>query len=411
MNTLLWADGCCRFPQRQFRRVFVTVRRPVPDGAQIVTAYTNGDVTFRSNRRTDGYHEAADLSSFRGVRAGDFVVHGLDILRGSVGVSDSTGAISSVCIVCEPRSSADPRYFAYVMRAQALSGLPKAMARGVREGGADFRRWDTLGELPLPVPTVEHQRAIADYLDTETTRIDAVITKKRRMVELLDARFWSWVTTSITDLNPGMAPLRRFIQRIADGPFGSSLTSSHYTDAGARVVRLGNIGFAEFKDVDRAFISMAHFADLQRHRVVASDLLIAGLGDSRNHVGRACVAPDLGDCIVKADCYCARLDPALTNPDFVALYLSSPLGAEQVALAARGTTRSRINLDIAKEILVPQISVGDQSLIVIEARRKRSATATTIRNLNRQIELLIERRQALITAAVTGELEIPGVAA
>src|ERR1700731_1383541 len=100
----------------------------------MVTAYTDGRVTLRSNRRRDGYHEARDMSGHQGVEPGDLVVHGLDILRGSVGVSDARGAISSLCVVCSPKVRSDPRYFSYVIRAQAFSGLPRALARGVREG-------------------------------------------------------------------------------------------------------------------------------------------------------------------------------------------------------------------------------------------------------------------------------------
>jgi type I restriction enzyme S subunit len=92
-----------KYPEVPFRRLFRSVERPIADGAEIVTAYTDGTVTLRRNRPIKGYHEAADLSGFKGVCVGDFVVHGLDILRGSVGVSDSDGAISSVFVTCVSR--------------------------------------------------------------------------------------------------------------------------------------------------------------------------------------------------------------------------------------------------------------------------------------------------------------------
>ena len=171
-----WLPESSPYGEVSFRRIFEKVDRPLPVDAQMVTAYTDGQVTLRSNRDKKSYHEAANMSGYQGVKAGDFVVHGLDILRGSIGVSDSEGAISSVCSVCVPIREAEPRFFAYAMRAQAWSGVPRALAKGVREGGADFRRWETLADLPLPVPPLAEQRAIADYLDAETARIDALIT-------------------------------------------------------------------------------------------------------------------------------------------------------------------------------------------------------------------------------------------
>lgn len=315
--------------------------------------------------------------------------------------------VSTGFAVLSPKNI-DPGFFSWWVRSDAFIEEVVARSTGVSYPAIGAPE---LGELLVRVPPQEEQRAIADYLDTETARIDAVIEKKKRMMELLEDRFWLNVVEAISQLEAPMTQLRRMITRISDGPFGSSLTSAHYKDAGARVVRLGNIRFASFNNSDEAFISTDHFASLGRHRVWEGDLLIAGLGDTRNHVGRACVAPDLGDAIVKADCYCAGVDPAVAIPDFLALFLSSPAGAAQVAIAARGTTRSRINLDIAKEINVPFLPLSEQRRIVDMANQDRLATTQAAGGLSRQIELLAEKRQALITAAVTGELEIHGVAA
>ncbi|MGC4764523.1 restriction endonuclease subunit S [Micromonospora sp. DT46] len=149
-------------------------------------------------------------------------------------------------------------------------------------------------------------------------------------------------------------PLRRFINEIVDGPFGSSLTSSHYSDEGARVVRLGNIGSAYFRNTDAAYIPLDYYTHLQRHTVIPGDLLIAGLGDERHPVGRGCIAPDnIGPAIVKADCFRARLDEKRLTHRFAAWALSSSFVTDQVIALTRGSTRSRINLDVARDIRLP----------------------------------------------------------
>lgn len=265
---------------------------------------------------------------------------------------------------------------------------------------------DDVGALPMPLPTRAAQSAIADYLNRETARIDRLIAAKRRLLFLLEERFWSWADHEIIRTSTAFLPLRRFITRITDGPFGSSLRSTDYSESGARVVRLGNIGRWSFRHEDVAFISEDYFRSLRRHRVVAGDLLIAGLGDVHNHVGRACVAPDLGSAIVKADCYCASVDSTRTTVDFLALYLSSPSGAGNVAIASRGTTRSRINLDIAREIRVPVVPLPMQAHITSAASIMRRRCDELSRKVEDQMALLREHRQALITEAVNGNLEI-----
>ena len=94
--------------------------------------------------------------------------------------------------------------------------------------------------------------------------------------------------------------LRRVTISACDGPFGSAIKSDHYADEGARVVRLGNIGTGEWREGKPVYIEREYWATLGRHQVLPGDLLIAGLGDENNPVGRSTVAPfGLGDAIVK----------------------------------------------------------------------------------------------------------------
>ncbi|MFJ9360767.1 restriction endonuclease subunit S [Streptomyces mirabilis] len=193
------------------------------------------------------------------------------------------------------------------------------------------------------------------------------------------------------------APLRRFIREIADGPFGSSLTSSHYSDEGARVIRLGNIGPARFKGSDAAFIPMDYFKNLRRHEVKPGDLLIAGLGDENNSVGRACVAPaDLGPAIVKADCFRVRLDQSRLLHRYAAWALSSSVVSGQVLTLTRGSTRARINLDVARDIQLPVPPLEEQYRIVdfLDGEIARmTAVGDALRRFDRDVR---ERERAVL---------------
>jgi type I restriction enzyme S subunit len=177
------------------------------------------------------------------------------------------------------------------------------------------------------------------------------------------------------------------------------------------VVRLGNIGMAHFDGTPAARIPMTLYTSFLRHRVEAGDLLIAGLGDEGRHAGRACLAPDLGPAMVKGKCFCARVDEGLADPRYLALYLSSYLGAQEVALVSHGSGRVMINVEIAKALPVILPAMARQREIVDKTRAEQERANRAGALLDRQVDLLLERRQALITAAVTGQLEIPWVAA
>ncbi|UCA51847.1 restriction endonuclease subunit S [Streptomyces sp. WA6-1-16] len=205
-----------------------------------------------------------------------------------------------------------------------------------------------------------------------------------------------------------VTPFRRFIKSLTDGPFGSSLTSSHYSNEGARVIRLGNIGSAEFRSSDEAYIPLEYFHELQHHEVKPGDLIIAGLGDSNHPVGRACLAPEsLGPAIVKADCFRARLDESRLTHRYAAWALSSSAVSQQIRTLTRGTTRTRINLDVVREIQVPMPLLGEQHRIAefLDAETARIDSLSEARN--RQLALLNERTSTLIFDAVRGRSE-PG---
>src|SRR5713101_7692690 len=296
--------------------------------------------------------ENAPSRARRLVRQGDTIVSTVrTYLRAVWPVAGATNnlVVSTGFAVLTPGSGLDPGYLGWW--AQSDPFVEEIVARSVGVSYPAINPVD-IGNLTMMVPPLTEQSAIADYLDGETARIDALIEKKRRMIELLEARAWSVFMAALNNLRAPPCQLRRAFQTITDGPFGSAFASSDYSSDGAAVVRLGNIGFAEYRNPDQAFIPLPLYRTFLRHRVQDGDLLIAGLGDAVNHAGRACVAPDLGPAIVKGKCFCARMRHDVAHAEFLALLLSSPLGAQLIGLSARGSTRSMINLEVVKATLI-----------------------------------------------------------
>lgn len=160
------------------------------------------------------------------------------------------------------------------------------------------------------------------------------------------------------------APLEELLaveeRPIADGPFGSKLASRHYTESGARVIRLQNIGDGYFKD-ERAYISLDYYAELRAHEVRTGDLVIASLGDV---LPRACVIPELGEPgIVKADCVRARIHP-LVETRWVLYALLSPQVRQYAASRIRGVGRPRLGLGEIRKLPIPVAPIDEQRRVV-----------------------------------------------
>ncbi|GEP48676.1 hypothetical protein FVP74_13910 [Microbacterium saccharophilum] len=147
---------------------------------------------------------------------------------------------------------------------------------------------------------------------------------------------------------------------ITDGPFGSNLTSAHYTDSGPQVVRLQNIGDGEYKR-SPAHISRDHFDMLRKHEVSAGDLLIASLGEV---LPRACLMPaDIGPAIVKADCIRVRLSMDV-EPRWVLYALQRPEARDWARDQLHGVGRPRLGLKTIRQIPIPAAPLSEQRRIV-----------------------------------------------
>lgn len=337
------------------------------------------------------------------VENGDIVI-GMDGDFNTVWWSSGTALLNQRICRLRGRKDVDPRFAFYQLPLllQLINDLtPSSTVKHLSS-------LDVTG-LRLMVPTLAKQRRIADFLDRETARIDQLIRKKNQFIELLEKRKEGLLEKVFTKLihSHSIVRLGRFVISMCDGPFGSGLTSSHYTESGIRVIRLQNIGVDQFKGDDVAYISPEHYATLGDHDVVAGDLLVAGLGDGTNPVGRACVAPKgIKPAMVKADCFRLRFDSAYFRHDFIAKYFASSVGSHAIAKRAKGVTRVRANLGIIASLPIPFVSTSEQARIVTLLDAEFDRVRPIKKRLKYSIASLRDLRDSVITAAVAGEVNI-----
>lgn len=288
------------------------------------------------------------------------------------------------------------------------------------------RNW--LAKITFPNPGVARQQKIATILtgiDTAIEKTEALIAKyqqikaglmhdlftrgvlpngqlrppREQAPELYQETAIGWIPKAWRILDCSAV-----LDSIADGPFGSNLKTEHYVvDPGVRVVRLQNVTEYQYNDTDRAFVSDRHAANLVRNKVVGGDVLIAGLGEERYPVGRACTYPEnLPPAINKADCFRARCIAELMHNKFFMLFLNSELARQQIRRYEQGVTRPRINTGNLKRLAVCVPELTEQAAFI---SRFESAQAA-IRTQDSIVENLKSQKSGLMHDLLTGKIPV-----
>ncbi len=313
---------------------------------------------------------------------------------------------STELLALRPKSNTDARWLHYLVMSDRVVRWAVATSDGSKMPRTS---WSVLGELRTTVPDLRSQRAIADYLDAETARIDALIEKKRRLVGLLRARFQLEIDHTMDGVASSEAALGRFVLDLSQG---SSPQAAGYTAKGDEwgVLKLSAVKFGRYDPQENK--AMTEEPDDLTMIPRVGDLLVtrsntpALVGDvaAVAHTAPRRMLPDL--------IYRVRLDKKRISAEFVAYVLLTSRSRHEISSLARGSSQSMVKLrgEDIRSLPVPVVTPALQEQIVKSLERRREQTSETLTKLNRQIELLTEHRQALITAAVTGQLEVAGAA-
>ena len=162
--------------------LFQQLKRPCLDSDGTVTAFRDGEVVLRSERREDGFTEAVQYHGYQGVKKGDLVIHSMDGFAGAIGVSKSDGKMSPVAHIYAPKRNLDLRYYAYYLKHLAQIGYIQSLAKGIRERSTSFDP-ATFSQVLLPVPPIEIQATIANYLDSQNKFIKDIVNNKQSEID------------------------------------------------------------------------------------------------------------------------------------------------------------------------------------------------------------------------------------
>jgi type I restriction enzyme S subunit len=399
-------------PLKRLARVrFSSVNKKTVDEQTPVWLCNYTDVYYNDRITSDMPFMAASATGEQvdafTLRAGDVLLTKDSETADDIGVSayvaeDLPGVLCGYHLaLARPMPGVEGRYLRWAMATTHARRQLEVAASGVTRFGL---RQDAVGGIVLPVPPILEQRAIADCLDTETARIDTLVAARRRMAEVLDERREAMVA-ALTAFSDGRQPMRlKFhVGRPTSGNRDHSFTED---DSGVPCLRGLNIKPGR---IDRQNLMRISERDHLEHSATilrSGDVVIVRSG---NAGAAALVPPDLdgANCV---DLVVLRRNARIW-PRYLEYVLNSLQAREQASAGIFGATLTHFNaVDIA-ELRLHFPPVDEQRRIADHLNRIAGRVDDLRVAIERQVERLLERRQALITAAVTGQPEIPGVAA
>lgn len=403
---------------KKAKYIFQRVQRPLRDIDGVVTVFRDGQVTLRTNRRTDGFTNSVKEIGYQGVRRNDLVIHAMDGFAGAIGVSDSDGKCSPVCSVCIPwhNQSLNMRFYGYLVRQLAVTDFILSLAKGIRERSTEFRFSEFSG-LMLPIPSIYEQDQIAKFLDHETTKIDNLIERQKQLIELLKEKRQAMISHAVTKgLNPDVPMKDSGVEWLGEVPEHWDVSSLGYystLNTGATPDRSnpkywnGDIAWIKTGEVNYDNISSSEekitYEAVKNTSVRVSPpgtLLMAMYGQGITR-GRVAIL-DISATYNQA---CVAISPSKTlYNSYLRLFFIA--GYHAIRDGGNETSQMNLNADIVRKfkVLIPPVS--EQKKIVSHLGCNLPQIDTLLERADSVIALLQERRTALISAAVTGKINV-----
>lgn len=402
--------------------LFNRMERPVRPEDDVVTAFRDGQVTLRTNRRTEGFTNAIQEHGYQGIRKGDLVIHAMDAFAGAIGVSDSDGKSTPVYAACVPRGEypVNSYYYAYLLRYMAHSGYIESLSKGIRERSTDFR-FAEFRELPLPIPGKDEQDRIVAFLDQKTAEIDAAIAKKERLIELLNEQRQAIIRNATRERTEENLPVRDsgiswmghipksdrltrlgFISKIGNGSTPNRAVLGYWTGGDIPWLNSSKVNDFEVWTADQ-FITKRAARECHLPLVKAGSLLVAITGEGKTRGMAAMTKIDTA--INQHLAYITVTDPDVDS-EFLLYYLTGVYQVLRDESSAQGSTKGAITCsELSKfPVVLPPLSEQKKIISIIKTRLAHLEKSRS--SIQGQIDRLNELKNITISAAVSGKMRV-----
>ena len=370
-----------------------------------------------------------ELIGYRIVRNGQLVVNTMWLNYAGLGVSAFDGHVSPAYRCYDIDARLDRDFVHHLMRSERyVIGYTKFLT-GIRPNSLQMGR-DDLMIFPVLIPPKPEQIAIAAFLDLEAAKIDALVAEQEKLIALLKEKRQALISHAVTKgLDPNapmkdsgiewlgqvpvhwdVLPFQRRISGIEQG-YSPNASNEPCELDGLGVLKISAVKFGHFIcEENKALLNDAQFDP--SIRVEPNDLLITR-ANTPDLVGDCCVVPDnVPPGLMMSDLiYRVRLADG-TDPRFISYFLRGTFARAQIRSDARGSsmTMAKISQRHISSWVLTLPPLDEQERIRFFLDREESNFRKLEDEASCAIRLLKERRSALISAAVTGKIDVRGLA-
>ena len=419
-------NGGAGFPTKRLKHV-VALRRRRTSADDRVRPYVGlEDIESGTGRLVNGADasspsapSATDVNESTGTdfEPGDVLFGKLRPYLAKAWVAEFPGRCTTEALVMEP-TSIEPRFLRSVCLSSRFVGDVDASTFGSKMPRAE---WDFIGNMPVPVPDPDTQTAIADYLDRETARLDALVAAKQRLLTLLAEKRRAIITRAVTRGLDPRAPLRDsgipwlgeipahwdvwkigHLASVGNGSTPRRDKAAYWTDGTIPWLNSSVVNQAEVTRAEQ-FVAALAVRECHLPAVNSGAVLIAITGQGKTR-GQAVVLSM--EATINQHLAFIQPDLSIMRPWFLrwALFAAYPF-LRSISDDAGGT-KGALTCEDVGNLRVPVPSPSEQAAILDHVAALTGRIDSLWAATEKTLSIIKERRAALIAAAVTGRLDV-----
>lgn len=352
----------------------------------------------------------------------DFVINSRSDRKGSSGVSSYNGSVSLINIVLEPRKSIEPNFCNYLLKSTQFIEEFYRNGHGIV---ADLwtTRYDEMKQIKIAFPSLSEQQAMASYLDKVTSEIDKAVAYQQRMIDLLNERKQIIIQRAVTkgldenvemkdsNLNwLGEIPSHWNIVRLGYSSWirarlgWRGLKANEYVESGYAFLSAFNIVNNKLNWGNINFINKFRYNESPEIKLKVGDILLVKDGAG---IGKCARVDELPIGEATANGSLAFITPN-SNLDYRYLhyFIICDSFKKYTELLLTGMGVPHFTQGAMKKVKIPIPPLGEQIKIIEYLDEKIGELDKALNGFEKQIRLLQERKQIIISEVVTGKIKV-----